>query len=228
MSFHLVQRRTVRCPTVLGWLCLFGCVCAPFVFWWYDCESFLCRTQRLPAEVLVVEGWIGEQGIQAAAEEFKQGGYQYLVTTGGPTSDLWSPQQWNYAEMAQETLINAGIPKDKIIAAPSKTAESQRTFAAAAAAGRALQARGIRPKAINLFTLGAHARRSRLIFAKTFPPGTQVGVISWPPLARKTGPWWRSSERAEDIIKETVGYFFELLLNSGRKSSSPFGPTPAH
>ncbi len=50
-------------------------------------ESFLSVTERSPADVLVVEGWIGREGVRAAGEEFKQRGYQYVVATGGLTAN---------------------------------------------------------------------------------------------------------------------------------------------
>jgi hypothetical protein len=43
----------------------------------------LRRVFRLPAEILVVEGWIGRDGVRAPAAEFEQSGYQYVVATGG-------------------------------------------------------------------------------------------------------------------------------------------------
>jgi hypothetical protein len=221
MTFCLVRRRTVLCPTPLGWVCLLGIFLAPFFLWWFECEAFLSQTQRLPAEVLVVEGWIGKEGIQAAGVEFKQGGYRYVVTTGGLTNNRWDSHQWSYAEMAKDVLLGSGISQDKIIMAQPKDTDRQRTFASAAAVRQILQAKGILPTAINVFTFGAHARRSRLIFAKAFQPGTRVGVISWTQPNDRTGPWWRSSERAQDVIKETAGYTFEVLLNSGRASNSP-------
>jgi hypothetical protein len=221
MTFRLVQRRMACRPTLVGWICLFGIACALLLWWWFECESFFCRTHRLPAKVLVVEGWIGRQGVQAAATEFKQGNYRYVVTTGGTTENRWNSDRWNYAEMAEHVLINEGVPKDEIIAAPTQAAKSQRTFASAVAAWQVLQARGFLPTTINLFTFGAHARRSRLIFAKVFHPGSAIGIISWMPSYEKAGPWWRSSDRAEDVIKETVGYTFEVLFSSGRHSNSP-------
>jgi hypothetical protein len=222
MTFRLVQHRTIPCPTLLGWVCILGIVCSLFSLWWFESESFLSRTQRLPAEVLVVEGWIGEKGIQAAGMEFKQGGYRYVITTSGLTNGRWSPHQWSYAEMARDGLIAAGISQDKIIVASPMDTERQRTFASATAVWRILHARGSLPTTINLFTLGAHGRRSRLIFAKVFRPETQVGIISWIPPNYRTEPWWRSSDRAEDVIKETAGYAFEVLFNSGRSSNSPY------
>ena len=81
---------------------------------------------------------------------------------------------------------------------------------------RKLQSLSIKPKSINIFTLGPHARRSRLVFAKVEGSETRVGVISWTPSCNQAGPWWRRSTRAKELLTETVGYLFEALLNSGR------------
>jgi hypothetical protein len=89
------------------------------------------------------------------------------------------------------------------------------------AAYHALEARNIHITAVNVFTFGAHARRSRLIFSKVFRRAAPIGVISWVPDDEKNGPWWQSSDRSENIIKETAGYIFEALFNSGRTSNSP-------
>ena len=188
------------------WLCIYG-------------ESFFSLTRRLPAEVLVVEGWIGNDGVRVAAAEFERGGYRYIVATGGQTEDRQSSS--NFAEMAGRELIRRGVPEDRIIIAPTGEIEHERTFKSAVAAWRALQKRGIHPKAINVLTLGPHARRSRLVYAKVYAPTTQVGVIAWAPSEYETAPWWRSSSRTKCFLKEIVGYPFEVLLNSGRPSDSP-------
>jgi hypothetical protein len=213
---RLAQRRTVWCPTLVGTFCILTLLAIPTV-WWFICgESFLSLTQRVPADVLVVEGWIGFDGLSAAEEEFEKRGYEYIVAAGGLKSSLWQVGSSNYAEMAGRELLRLGIPKDKIIVAAARDTENQRTHESAVAVWRALQARGVHPKTLTVFTLGPHARRSRLVFAKVEGPGTQVGVLSWVPSDYKTMPWWRSSERAKELITETAGYVYEALLNSGR------------
>lgn len=225
MKFPLVQRRSLWWPTTAGWICLILFLSGCLALWWFNAESFLCLTQRQPqAEVLVVEDWIGLDGILAAKIEFERGGYRYLVSAGGLSNSRWERQQWNYAHAGQLELIRHGFPGDKILLATAGPTDSQRTFATAVAAWQAIRSANIRPVGINVFTLGAHARRSRLIFAKVFGPNTKVGVVSWIPPEYASEPWWRSSERAEDLIKETVGYLFEALLNSGRASNSPAAP----
>ena len=199
---------TIVVPLVFPviWLCIYG-------------ESFFSLTRRLPAEVLVVEGWIANDGMRAAVAEFERGGYRYILATGGQSPDPRNPG--NYAEMAEQQLVRLGIPHDRIIMAPIWEVEHQRTFKSAVAAWRALLNQGIHPRAINVLTLGPHARRTRLVFAKVYAPATQVGVIAWKPSDYETKPWWRSSERTKCFLKEIVGYPFEVLLNSGRSSNSP-------
>jgi hypothetical protein len=192
------------------------------VVWWGACgESFLSSSQRCRAEILVVEGWIGGDGVRAAAAEFNRGGYQYVVATGGvTTSKGWGQAGWSYAEGADHELMRSGIAEERIIVAPSKGTESHRTYESAVAVARALEARGVHPQGLNVFTLGPHAKRSRLVFAKVLGPGLEVGVVGWIPSDYQGAPWWRSSDRTKDLLTESAGFLYEALLNSGRRPAS--------
>ena len=143
-------------------------------------------------------------------------------TGGGVTiSERWEVGGWSYAEGAQHELIRLGIPAERILVATARESERQRTFESAVAVRRALQTKGIHPKALNVFTWGPHARRSRLVFAKVETPEINVGAVSWTPAAYDTGPWWRSSDRAKELLAETAGYIYEAAFNSGRSSNFP-------
>jgi DUF218 domain len=218
--FRLVERRTVWFPTWFGTLLLFLLVAVPVAWWGVRGESVLSSTQRTRAEVLVVEGWIGSEGTRAAAAEFNQGGYQYVVATGGVASGKgWGQSGWSYAEGADHELVRSGVPEEKIIFAPSRGTESHRTYESALAVLKALDAKQIHPQALNVFTWGPHAKRSCLVFAKVLGPAMKVGVVSWVPSDYRDLPWWRSSERAKDLLTETAGYLYEFLFNSGRGST---------
>jgi len=221
MKLPLFQRRTVWWPTRLGCVALVLMVMGPAVTWWFYGESFLATTKREPAEILVVEGWIGINGVEAAKAEFERGGYRYILTTGGVAYNNWDRTRWDYAESAREILLRAGLAPDKIIAAQALETEDHRTFKSAVASWRTLHSRGIHPKNLNIFSVGAHARRSRLVFAKVYGNEVNVGMVSWTQSSYSSEPWWHSSERADAFIKETVGYLFELILNSGRTSNRP-------
>jgi hypothetical protein len=216
MLARFARPRTVWWPTWLGWLVILLVLTVPAGWWALRGEQFLGPTEPLPAEVLVVEGWIGLDGLDAARAEFARGGYRYLVTAGGPSGHRWDRRRWNFAESAAVALVNAGMPADRVIAAPATASPEQRTYESAVAVRTMLAARGLRPEAINVMTMAAHTRRSRLVFAKVFRGEARVGAVTWWPREYAGEPWWRSSERASDLLKETAGYAFERLLGSGR------------
>ena len=214
---RLFRRRTLWCPTWLGWALLLVGIGGFGSLWWFQGEAFLSLTAREPADVLVVEGWIGAAGVQEAVTEFKFGGYHTIVATGSLTGESWDKRRWSYAIEAEQQLLRAGIARDQVILAMPNETQRQRTHAMAVAAEEALRAQGIRPTSVNVFTRGPHARRSRLVFAKVFGPEVKVGVIAWLPPGYESTAWWRSSERSDDFLKESVGYLYELLLSSGRR-----------
>lgn len=221
MPLSLMRRRMAWCLTAPGWACLFLVVATLPTLWWFCGESFLSQNQKLhPAEILVVEGWIGLAGLRAASAEFTTNGYQYVVATGGMTSARWSDRRWSYADMAQRELVRNGIAAERIFVAPADEADSQRTQTSAMAVWRGLAAGGVRPAAVNVFTLGVHARRSRLVFAKTCGPETRVGVIGWTPPEFAATPWWRSSERARELLIETISYVFEVVSPGSERFSA--------
>jgi hypothetical protein len=223
MAPPLLQQRTIWWPTRLGWATLLFLGVTPVLLWFFAAESFFSHTRRLPADVLIVEGWIGFEGVGAAKAEFDRGNYRYIISSGSFTESRWTAERWNYATETTKHLIRLGLTADRIITAPALATKSQRTHTAAVAVRDVLRQRGLQVERANVFTLGAHARRSRLIFAKVLRE-TEVGVISWQPPEESLRPWWKSSERAEALLKETAGFPFELLLNSGRFSNSPPPP----
>src|SRR6516165_10847007 len=153
----LFRRCTIWCPSRACWFfiasisLLLAAVCFNYG------EGFLAWTHRVPANVLVVEGWIGREGVDAAVTEFEHGNYQYIVSTGGLTSGRWEDEPASYAEMAAREMTRLGVPKQRIIAATPEYTESHRTFESAVAVWRALRLSNTRPEAVNVFTLGPHA-----------------------------------------------------------------------
>jgi hypothetical protein len=220
------SRRTIPCPTWTCWLCLIAILVLFVYAGFFFGESFLAETDRVPADTLVVEGWIGRRGLRAAVDEFRRGGYLYIVATGGLTSGRWEDQPQSYAELAANELIRLGIPRERLFVAISEKTERYRTFESAVAVWRTLHLAGIEPKGLNIFTLGPHARRSIMVFDKVNWDVEKIGVIGWCPPEYQEERWWQSSERSKDLIEEAVGYLYEVLLNSGRRSNSPEQTAP--
>lgn len=224
LPLALFKRRTIWVPTLLAWSCFLTAIALFITTWFFEAESYLSRTNRVPAEVLVVEGWIGPIGIRAAKTEFDRGSYRYVVVTSGLSGEPWDTQRWEYSVVAEHQLLQMGIPVERIVRATPRNTERQRTFESAAAVARALKERGLRPTSINVFTRFVHARRSRLVYAKVLG-NCNVGVIGWLPPGTGSIKWWNDSDRADDLMKESIGFIFEALFNSGRRSNSSSGPS---
>jgi uncharacterized SAM-binding protein YcdF (DUF218 family) len=221
LRLRLFRRRTIMFPTWIGFLCIVLLILTAIAAWFLYGESYLAKTDRSHADVLVVEGWIGRAGLRAAVDEFERGGYRYLIVTGGLTSGRWEDQAESYAEMAARELARLGFPRERLLVAPSEKTEKYRTFESAAAVRRTLHAVNIKPNGINVFTFGPHARRSAIVFAKVNTDVQRIGVIGWWPPEYRAESWWQSSERSKEFLEETIGYLYEVLLNSGRLTNSP-------
>jgi DUF218 domain len=217
----LFRRRTIWWPTWLGFLLVISTTVIALAGWFAYGESFLALSRPLRADVLVVEGWIGREGIRAAVAEYEHGSYRYIVATGGLTSGRWEDEPTSYAAMAARELLRLGVPQESVIVATAQETENHRTFESAVAVSRALHEAGIEPTALNVFTFGSHARRSAMVFAKVNSAGPRVGVIGWVPPVYAREPWWKSSERSRELLEETAGYIYEAFFNSGRHSNAP-------
>src|SRR5258705_12834067 len=100
LRLRLFRRCTIWTPTWAGSFCVAAILFTLVAAWFTYGESFLALTQRLPADILVVEGWIGQPGIRAAVDEFERGRYRYIVASGGLTSGRWEDLPASYAGMA--------------------------------------------------------------------------------------------------------------------------------
>ena len=67
-----------------GWLLVTSAGLAAAYFTFLNIHPFLAVTHRVNTNVLVVEGWIQRYAIREGAEEFKNGSYERIFTTGGP------------------------------------------------------------------------------------------------------------------------------------------------
>jgi uncharacterized SAM-binding protein YcdF (DUF218 family) len=182
--------------------------------------SFLAITRPVEANVLVVEGWIGDDALAAAAREFIRGGYECLVTSGGPLSKghFLSSYQ-TFGALSAAALRKLGCPEEKLIDAPSAKTARHRTFESARSVKRALEEKHIVVRGVNVITEATHARRTRTVYRRVLDGGVPVGVIAAAPTEFEIERWWRSSEGIKQVLTEGLGWFFEAALGSGYMSA---------
>lgn len=173
-------------------------------------HPFLAVTARQPAEFLVVEGWIDDQAMRVAAQEFFAAKYQHVFTTGGPVyrTTLGGNGTANVADLGARKLQALGVPAASVLAIPAATAERDRTYASAVALRVWLRTAHPETRSVNVLTVAAHARRTQLLFQRACGDTMKVGVISVPNPDYDARRWWRYSEGVREVLGETIAYLY--------------------
>lgn len=190
-------------------------------------EDFLSPVHENATDALLVECWIGKRGIEAAGSLYLSNNYSFIVLVGGLQESKWGEKTWNHTDYSKELLQNAfpEIEENRIMKVTTDIVTKNRTYASA----RSVEATITTPSAltfrrnseiqvqnITIFTEGAHARRSTLVYERVFPNETEVFGYAWKPDQLYQGPWYQSSYRAKNLATELIGYFYELIFYSGR------------
>jgi uncharacterized SAM-binding protein YcdF (DUF218 family) len=186
---------------------------------------FLATNHRIDSNVLVVEGWIHEYAIRAAADEFRSGGYRRVFTTGGPVVGTggYIDDFQTSASVGADLLRKAGVPNESLQMVPSRVMDWDRTYSAAIALRTWFREHNLTVRGVNVLTEDVHARRTRLLFQKALGHNVAVGVIAVPNPDYDANHWWRYSEGLKDVVSESAAYlharFLFLPLISGATSS---------
>ncbi|MGL5510131.1 MAG: YdcF family protein [Microcoleaceae cyanobacterium] len=215
-TIKLIEKRYTWSLTAMGWLvtiCLLGLmVLTPLL----SVNNFLSLHRPLPnADILVVEGWLSDQSLLKAIEEFEEGEYQLLVTTGASLErGFYLSEYKTFAQLTEATLLKLGFPANQLVAVPTKYVMKNRTMATALSVRKwLLTQNNLSVKSMNILSWGPHARRSWLIFQKVMQPEFQVGIIAIPPTSYEPARWWQSSEGFRVTVGEFIAYIYAKFIN---------------
>jgi hypothetical protein len=64
---------------------------------------------------------------------------------------------------------------------------------------------GLAIDALDVFSSGTHARRSRLLYRLAFGPNVEVGVYAAWPTDYDAKAWWRTSSGARNVLEQAIG-----------------------
>ncbi len=178
-----------------------------------EIHSFLAQTEPVNADPLVVEGWLPDYALAGAVKEFHSHPYRCVITTGGPVDVGGTLMNYKtYAALCAATLCRLGLDSSKIVAIPAPRLQVNRTFASALSLNRWLKISAASIHSFNLYSLGVHTRRSRLLFQKALGNSIPVGSIAATDISYDPNRWWRYSNGVEGVIFESVGYLYVKVL----------------
>ena len=196
-----------------GWavllLCLLGCT-AVFL---RTIHPFLAVHDPVEADVLVVEGWVSDYALKAAAEESRRGDYPVVYVTGGPM-ERGAPlsEYGTYAALGAAVVVYFGVPTNQVQSVPAPRVRRDRTYASALALRDWFVQQGPPPAALNIVTIGPHARRSRLLYEKAFGKECRIGLINVADEDYDARRWWAYSHGVRSVMSETVSYLYARLF----------------
>ena len=181
----------------------------------YGVYPFLAVTRPIAAKLLVVEGWMPAHLAGQVARHYESGRFDKVLLvrglreTGNPyeSGEFWA----NY--MAKR-LVEFGIPKDRVEVVFFEASNTDRTYQSALAIKKWLAEHGGTTRAINLATIGPHARRSRLLFQMALTKQCNVGVIALNEQMYDTDHWWRSSAGVREVPSELLAYLYARFFFS--------------
>jgi hypothetical protein len=208
----LFRRRHVWLPTLWGTLLLSALAAALATFALRHLGSYLAVDAPAAgrdgggARTLVVEGWLDDDALDDAIAVVARGRYERVVTSGGPIESWREGPAWpDYAERAADYLRRHGVSRVPVTAAPAPKSAQDRSFLSAVVVRDWLRRQGGGVDAIDLFSAGVHARRSRLVYRLAFGPDVEVGVFAARPRRYPLERWWATSDGAKSVLDEAIG-----------------------
>ena len=199
--------------TVRGYTVALIVACALVLVLVPGTHGFLAIDCPVRGQLLVVEGWIPGYTIPGAISEFEKNGYRQLIAVGGPIllgSHL--SEYASYAELTRARLKRLGFNDERIVVLETKDIRKDRTYESAKAVRHWAGLNRVGVQGLDVYTLGAHARRSRLLFQKAFGEDVAVGVIGAENQSYESGDWWRSSNGVKTVMSELIAYVYALAF----------------
>lgn len=209
----LARRRECLVPTGWGWLMVTIVSIALVVAGVLTIHPFLAVTAPITSGVLVVEGWAPDYVLEEAKALFERDHYARLYVTGGPLErGAHLSELKTYAELGAATLIRMGMAKDAIEAVPAPMVRQDRTYTSGVTLKNWLRQHSVDARSVNVVSLGAHARRSQLLFQMAFGEGSRVGIIAVEDRNYDPRHWWKFSQGVRMVVDELVAYIYAVFV----------------
>ena len=203
----LFRRRQVWLPTFWGALLLLG-LAAALGFWLVvSADSLLTPHAPAPgARTLVVEGWLDPAALRQAAAVVRSGGYDRVLTTGGPIEASMDVGGWkSFAARAAAQLRTEGLTTVPVIAVPAPDTAQERSYLSALMVRAWVKQNDPTLAALDLYSAGVHTRRSWLVYRMAFGSSVVVGALAARPPDYEPQRWWATSVGARAVVSETAG-----------------------
>ena len=173
-------------------------------------DRWLSVTEPVPASVLIVESWFcNRSSFHEAAKEISKEAYNTVLVVGGVRSQ--GEESPYYPDLAVEKLTHFGVEPGRLTVLYDPAVRRHRTYTSAVTARDWLTVNQPELSAVNVFSIGVHARKSRVLFRKAFGENVEVGIIASTETAYPA-PWWFVSMTGVRLVSRNVfGLLYEWV-----------------
>jgi hypothetical protein len=185
---------------------------------------FLSDENTIEARVMVVEGYIPDYAFPEIIEIFHEDNYDLIITSGTSFDQgFYVSGVETAADLIAQSLLNLGFDSSKMAVVPVPPGTFRdRTYNSALVTFNFLSQYHPEVRAINIISLGPHARRSRYLFEMVYEPEFEVGNIVIPQLGINKQNWHKSSRGFRTVINECIAYVYvKLFFWPGKKEVLP-------
>ncbi len=148
-----------------------------------------------------------------AAKSFRDGRYKRIIAVGA-LRENGSAGGDQDEDFGIERLAKFGVPPDLVATASNSAVQRDRTYHSAIALKQWFKSQGLATASVDIVTVGAHARRSRLLYQEALGDTFTVGVMSIEDPGIDPWHWWRTSEGARTVITEAIGFVYARFFFS--------------
>ncbi|MFA5419591.1 MAG: hypothetical protein WC341_14160, partial [Bacteroidales bacterium] len=206
-------------PTWLGWLIIVIVLLAGGRLFLSYSVHFLAVNHPVKAKTLVVEGWVETYVMLDALDYYRKNGFERMIVTGIPITiyEFIAPYK-NTAEAAIFTLRHYGFTDTIYRANIPTNIFTDRTYSTGLMVKSLFDAHPQWEKAVDIYSVGVHSRRSRYLFEMALGKEFDVGIIAHPDRSFQVRSWWRSSKGFRNVTNEMLATPYAMLFfNPDRK-----------
>lgn len=219
MKYSLFKKTTCWRPTIIGWIILLVAFIALFRVSLDRVYSYLAINKPIESKTMIIEGYVPSYILKEAVKTYNEEKYERLIVTGIPIVNYeYVTSYHNTGEATILALKYFGITDTIYLANIPTNVYVDRTYHTAIACEQLFKDNSW-PKNFNIYSVGVHARRSRMMFREAFGSEYDIGVIA--PRDRTFLPvgWWKSSKGFRNVSNEFVAttfvsFFFHPDYNS--------------
>ncbi|HJN05176.1 MAG TPA: DUF1684 domain-containing protein [Bacteroidales bacterium] len=211
-KFQLFRKRNCTRPTLLGWVIILLFLAVIFRLSLVAVYYFLAVNNSVNSKTLVLEGFAPTYVVKDALKYYKENEFDRLIVTGIPIVNYEFIAPYKNTALATMTAIRKFGFNDTVYIADIPTnILIDRTYNTAVAT-KMLFDENNWPKNFDIYSVGVHARRSRMMFRKVFGSDYDIGIISHQDRTFDPNHWWRNSKGFRNVSNEFVATLYVMMF----------------